>query len=156
VESPQISLSFLASQFGSHAAQCFAKELSVIGLRVQDAGLLRMLGANPGMAQIEIADTLRVLPSRLVVLIDGLESLGLLSRQRDASDRRKVRVFLTAKGSDVAGTVAELTRSMESRLFRALDKDENHLLEVLLRKLAVDQGLRPGVHPAFPEILGGE
>jgi hypothetical protein len=94
--------------------------------------------------------------SHLVVLIDGLESLGLLSRQRDASDRRKVRVFLTATGSDVAGMAAELTRSMENRLFRALDKDENHLLGALLRKLAVDQGLRPGVHPAFPENLGGE
>ena len=153
---PQVSLSFLMSQFGSHAAQCFARELSPTGLRVQDAGLLRMLAARPGMTQIEIAETFGVLPSRLVVLIDGLEDRGLVSRQRDASDRRKVRVFLTAKGSDVAETVVELTRSMERRLFRALDEDESRLLEALLRKLAADQELQPGVHPAFPKIIDGE
>ena len=72
------------------------------------------------------------------------------------SDRRNVRVFLTPKGSEIAAAVATLTRAMESRAFRALDEDESRRLEALLRKLAADQGLRPGVHLAFPEILGGE
>ena len=156
MDSPQVSLSFLVSQFGTHAAHCFESELSAIGLRVQDAGLIRMLGAKPGMTQIEIAETFGVLPSRLVVLIDGLEYLGLVERKRDISDRRKVRVFLTSKGKKAAGTIVELTKSMDSRLFRALGEKESRQLGVLLRKLAADQGLQPGVHPAFPKIIGGE
>ena len=156
MQGPPVSLSFLLSQFGAHAAQAFARELMTIGLRVQDAGVLRMLAANPGMVQIEIAQTLHVLPSRLVILIDGLEGRGLLSRQRDAADRRRLRAFLTPMGVEAAQSVAQLTRSMESRLFQALSDAEGLQLEALLRKLAADQGLRPGVHPAFPEVLGGE
>jgi DNA-binding MarR family transcriptional regulator len=153
VSAPQVSLSFLASQFGAHAAHTFAVELATIGLRVQDAGLLRMLGARPGMTQIEIAETFGVLPSRLVALIDGLEAKGLVRRQRDTADRRKVRVSLTPQGSEAAAKVATLTQSMERRLFQALSDDEQRLFDQLLRKLAADQGLQPGVHPAFPTIL---
>jgi DNA-binding MarR family transcriptional regulator len=153
---PQVSISFLLSQLGSHAAQCFAMELSAIGLRVQDAGLLRMLDAKPGMTQTEIADLFGVLPSRLVVLIDGLEEAGLVRRQRGAADRRKMHIHLTSKGADAAAKVAQLTRSMERQLFRALSEDECRRLEALLRKLAADQGLLPGIHPAFPKIVGEE
>jgi DNA-binding MarR family transcriptional regulator len=156
MDGPRVTLSFLLSQLGGHAAQCFAGELAVMGLRVQDAGLLRMLGAKPGMTQIEIAETFAVLPSRLVVLIDALEDRGLVRRKRDVADRRKIHVSLTPKGTDVANAVAKLTKSMEHELFRALDDDEKRSLEELLRKVVVDQGLLPGVHPAFAKNVEGE
>jgi DNA-binding MarR family transcriptional regulator len=156
MDGPEISLSFVLSQFGSHTAQCFEKKLTATGLRVQDAGLVRMLAARPGLTQIEVAEIFGVLPSRLVVIIDRLEQLNAVTRRRDTDDRRKVRIYLTAKGGDLAATIAKLTQSMERHLFRALDEKEKRQLEALVKRLAVDQGLRAGVHPAFSKIIEGE
>jgi DNA-binding MarR family transcriptional regulator len=153
---PHVSLSFLVSQLGSHAAQCFARELTVLGLHVQDAGLLRMLGSRPGMTQTEIAELFGVLPSRLVVLIDRLEKANLVHRQRDTSDRRRTHIHLTSQGADAAVKIARLTRAMEKQMFGALSEDESRRLEALLRKVAADQELLPGVHPAFPQLAGEE
>jgi DNA-binding MarR family transcriptional regulator len=156
VDGPKISLSFLLSQFGSHATLCFEKKLSATGLRVQDAGLLRMLAARPGLTQIEIAEIFGVLPSRLVVIIDRLEEMAAVTRRRDTDDRRKVRIYLTAKGGDLAATIAKLTKSMDRHLFRALDEKERRQLEALVKRLIADQGLRAGVHPAFSKVIGGD
>jgi len=146
---PPVSLSFLVSQFGAHAAQSFARALRALDLRPQDAGLLRMLSVRPGMTQVETSETFGVLPSRLVALLDALETRGLVRRARDAEDRRKVRLFLTDDGRKAARAIAALTEAMDEGLFRALGKDQRAMLAGLLSKLVEAQGLQPGVHPAY-------
>lgn len=153
--SPGVSLSFLLSQLGTHAAQTFAGVLEPLGLRVQDAGLLRMLSVRPGVTQVELSETFGILPSRMVVLLDGLEAAGLVERARDASDRRRMRVQLSAKGSETAKAIAAMTAEMDQGLFRALAAHERAELERLLRKLIQDQSLQAGVHPAFRSLAGG-
>jgi DNA-binding MarR family transcriptional regulator len=152
----RVSLSFLVSQLGSSAAQRFGQTLETIGLRYQDAGLLRLLTARPGMTQTEISEIFGVLPSRLVVLLDGLEDKKLLERRRDGVDRRLTRVFATAAGEQATQHVAELTRVMEKDLFRILTLEEQSALEGLLLKIIDDQKLAVGVHPAFRQIVEGE
>ncbi len=153
---PTVSLSFLVSQFGAHAAQAFARALEPLGLRVQDAGLIRMLSVRPGMTQVELSDLFGVLPSRMVALLDGLEGRGLVERARDPADRRRMRVALSAQGRKTARALADLTAAMDADLFRGLSAAERDTLEALLGKLAGTQGLRAGVHPAYRTLAREE
>jgi DNA-binding MarR family transcriptional regulator len=152
----KVSLSFLVSQLGTHAAQTFAKVLEPLGLRVQDAGLLRILSARAGMTQIELSETFGVAPSRMVLLLDGLEASGLIERKRDPSDRRRMRVYPSPEGLKTAQTVANLTATMDEGLFRALTPEERAALSDLVSRVVQAQALQAGVHPAYRTILGGE
>lgn len=51
---------------------------------------------EPTMSQV--AEALRLHPSTVTVLVDGLVSHGLVNRKADPKDRRIVRVSETAKG----------------------------------------------------------
>lgn len=64
-------------------------------------GQMHCLGAiarldNPTMS--EVAEQLKLHPSTVTVLVDGLVAHGLVSRTADQRDRRVVRVKETAKG----------------------------------------------------------
>ena len=48
----------------------------------------------------EVAEHCWIKPATLTPVIDALEREGLLSRQRDAADRRNVRLHITGDGKD--------------------------------------------------------
>ena len=89
---------FLLAQVGSHAATKFAERLRPLGLSPAHAGILRILDASPAITQQALASALGSPPSRLVALVDELESKGLIERQENEADRRRYALLLTAKG----------------------------------------------------------
>ena len=78
----------LLAQVGAHGAKQFAERLSVLKLTPPHAGILRRLVQSPGISQRELATTLGMHASRLVAVLDEMESLGLLIREANAEDRR--------------------------------------------------------------------
>lgn len=146
---PAVGPSFLLSQVGAHAAHDFGVRLEAIGLTPQHAGILRLLGTAPGPTQREVADRLGVLPSRLVTLLDQLEARGLVERRRDEADRRTHRLHLTRGGIDALTDVGRITEELERDLLVALEPAEQDVLVAFLRRVAGQQGLLPGVHPAW-------
>jgi len=79
---------FLLAQLGSHAASQFAARLAQLELIPAHAGIFRILAATPAITQQALATALGTLPSRLVAIVDELESKGLLERRPHESDRR--------------------------------------------------------------------
>src|SRR5271154_6424832 len=65
---------FLLAQVGAHAASKFGERLGGLKLVPAHAGILRILAATPGITQQALATSLGALPSRLVALVDELES----------------------------------------------------------------------------------
>ena len=55
------------------------------------AGILRFVGGAGGISQQELAGHLRILPSRLVVLIDQLEERGMIERRADPERPAQLR-----------------------------------------------------------------
>jgi DNA-binding MarR family transcriptional regulator len=86
---------------------------------------------------------------RLVALIDELEDRGLVARERDPGDRRNYAISLTAEGRRALAELAGVAREHELAIAAALDDDERAQLLALLRRLADQQDLSPGVHPGF-------
>jgi DNA-binding MarR family transcriptional regulator len=146
---------FLLAQLGAHAAARFADRIAGLDLTPAQAGLLRLISWQPGQSQQAIARQLRIPPSRLVPLVDSLETRGVIERRRDPGDRRNHALYLTDEGTRFIND--ELRRAgtaHEEELCAGLTDTERAQLNELLTRLADRQGLTAGVHPGY-QRLGG-
>jgi DNA-binding MarR family transcriptional regulator len=144
-----VGVAFLLSQVGAHAASSFEERLAAMELKPHHAGLLRMLGANPGLSQQELCDVFGIFPSRLVVLLDELEARRLIDRRDNPSDRRGHRVHLTKAGRKALTGIGKRTLELENDLCRALTGPERETLASLLTRIVAQQNITPAVHPAY-------
>ncbi|HZF07294.1 MAG TPA: MarR family transcriptional regulator [Thermoanaerobaculia bacterium] len=149
---PSGRAAFLLAQVGAHAAQRFGERVQALGLTPADAGVLRLVAAAPGRSQQDLAEQLGLSPSRVVALIDELEGKGLLERRRNPDDRRTYALALTAEGTDRLAQVSRLAAEHEADLCAALDDGERAILAGLLRRIAEQQGLKPGIHPGYRNL----
>jgi DNA-binding MarR family transcriptional regulator len=145
-------VAFLLAQLGAHAAAAFAERIRPLELTPPQAGVLRRLGQFPGQSQRGLADALGMHPPRLVALIDELEDRGLVARDRDPDDRRNYAISLTDEGRRALAELAGVAREHELAITAALDDDDRAQLLALLRRLAEEQDLPPGVHPGFRRL----
>jgi DNA-binding MarR family transcriptional regulator len=144
-----VGLAFLLAQLGAHAARRFGERLAVIGLTPPDAGVIRKIGSNPGISQKELAEHLGIMPSRMVALVDNLHTTGVVERRRNREDRRNYALELTWRGRQVLGDISHIALEHEEDLCAALGEDERLQLRDLCRRIADQQGLKPGVHPGY-------
>ena len=59
--------------------------------------LLRVLWGREGMSQRELADEANLTESTTVLMLNAMSRAGLVRKRRDAHDKRRSNVFLTAK-----------------------------------------------------------
>jgi len=140
---------FLLAQVGAHAASRFAERLVPLGLTPPDTGILRLLRLTAGLSQQELAAKLGIHPSRLVALLDELEHKKLVQRQPNPDDRRQYSLRLTEKGAKTLEEIGDVAHQHQEALCAALSLEERDRLAELLRKIADQQGLTPGVHPGY-------
>jgi DNA-binding MarR family transcriptional regulator len=145
-------LAFLLAQVGAHAALRYADRLSVLQLTPPHAGILWALSRLPGQSQQALVELLSVHPSRLVTLLDELESRKLLQRRVTKRDRRTNALQLTARGEEMLGALRRVSREHREQLCASLSEGEQELLAALLQRIADQQGLRPGVHPGYARL----
>ena len=142
-------VAFLLAQVGAHTAALFAQRIAGLGVTPGDVGLLRMIAAAPGRSQRSLAEELGVVPSRVVVLVDGLESRGLVQRRRHPSNRRNHALHLTAAGIEAMAGVRALRPAYEDEVCTGLDTAQRDQLAELLAIIADRQNLAPAVHPDY-------
>jgi DNA-binding MarR family transcriptional regulator len=152
---PSDSLAFLLSQVGAHSAARFAERLAPLQIAPQHVGILRVLRQADGLSQQALGEKLHVFPSRLVELLDGLEERGLVERRASPTDRRRHALYLTKKGREMLQQIDRVAGEHQDALCAALTKPERAQLAALLRRIADEQGLTPGVHPGY-RTLGSQ
>lgn len=144
---------YLLSQLGILAAGRFGELLEPQGLTPPEAGVLRLLARAGGISQRALAERLGTAPSRVVVLVDGLEGKGLVSRKRSETDRRNHELHLTDAGTATLGRLRGIAEEHESDVLAGLTRAERDELRRLLGKLADHHGLDPEVHPGYRSRL---
>jgi DNA-binding MarR family transcriptional regulator len=146
------SPAFLLAQVGGHASAMFAERLAALGLTPPQAGILRAIDASAGASQQALCGSLGVAASRLVTLVDDLERRKLVERRDDPGDRRVYALHLTDHGREALTAIGRVAREHQEALCAALTPEERDLLAGLLRRIADQQGLAPGVHPGFRRL----
>jgi DNA-binding MarR family transcriptional regulator len=146
---PQRALGLLLSQLGTHTALAFGRKIGGFGISPPHFGMLRWIRGNGGKNQRELASHLGVVPSRMVVLLDELETKGLIARERSSEDRRRQMLQLTAKGARLLQKVERIATAHDADLGSSLTSLERETLIDLCSKLAVHRGLAPDGHPGY-------
>lgn len=97
--------------------------------------VLATIGYAGGLPFGEIGEKMMVTVSNLTGIVDRLEEKRLVVRERDARDRRVVRVTLTEKGMKVYKNTIPLFEKSISQFFSPLNKIQQKELASLLRRL---------------------
>ena len=146
-------LGLLLSQLGTHVALAFGRKIKSLGISPPHFGVLRWIRDNEGENQRQLASHLSVLPSRLVLLLDELETKGLITRQRSTQDRRNQQLQLTRKGNRLLEKAELIAAAHEADLSTAFTESERETLIDLCAKLAAHRGLTPHGHPGYMRQL---
>ncbi|WP_062303755.1 MarR family winged helix-turn-helix transcriptional regulator [Demequina subtropica] len=127
--------SFLLARASALAATAGNRALSGLGLKVRSYSVLA-LAAEVGPSQRDLAERLRLDPSQVVALVDGLEERGLVERRLDPSDRRARIVVATPEGLALFARAREAIAGAQRETHAPLTEEEQVALGDLLRRLA--------------------
>jgi DNA-binding MarR family transcriptional regulator len=115
----------------------FLRSVAPLQLTPAQFSVLLLLDENPGRNQTEIANTLGILRSNFVAMLDGLESRDLCTRMRSANDRRSHVLALTDKGRAVLARAKKLVAAKhEARLIGLLGSANHTALLAMLARIA--------------------
>ena len=142
---PREILGPIAHIYRSYLAY-MAKELETYGVGSGQFEFLLVLYHNDGVSQETLAKILKVSKAKSTRAIQGLEKEGYVYRQRDESDLRANRVYLTDKGKEMRNFIFEKLVSFMDILFSDFTLEEREIFRLLLHKAAIrffDPGFEP-------------
>lgn len=107
------------------------------GLGVTPAGfsVFALIVANPGIRPGAIAEELRVKPSNVAVLVNGLVAAGLVRREADQAELRASLLHPTPGGSRIWREMDRAHQETDARFAAGLTPAERGQFVALLRKL---------------------
>jgi DNA-binding MarR family transcriptional regulator len=98
----------------------WAAAFKPLGVTPPQGFLLRLVLAQPGLSQYEIAQALTISRPTATRLIDGLQALGLLERREAEHDARHWSVFPTKKAlamhDDLNAASGAVTRRIQQEI----------------------------------------
>ena len=108
-----------------------------LGLNPHQVRALHVMlrSSDEGARPTTIAERLHVAPRSATDVIDALVSKGLATRVPDPSDRRAVRIHLTAEGRVVLAHADAARDLVHAEAFAVLSEAERDQLVALLRKV---------------------
>jgi DNA-binding MarR family transcriptional regulator len=128
-------VSYRLRQVQIAAVKTFEARLQGHGAAPRYFGLLKLVEANPGIAQARLAEAVFLDRSSLVPILDTLTREGWLERRATSRDRRLRRVFLTAEGAARLPLLSHAVAAHEARLTEGLSAADLETLHALLARL---------------------
>jgi DNA-binding MarR family transcriptional regulator len=104
-------------------------------LSQRSMSVLSVVIGNPDINQSDVAAALSIERSGMVVIVDELEGLNLIRRERALTDRRAYALRATLKGQQVLEKVNAAIIAHEDRVFANISSEERQTLHAILLKL---------------------
>jgi len=112
-----------------------AERLSELNLYPGQDGLLYHLSQNDGLTMTELVEKLKIKHPTLFVMVDRMETTGLLKKNKDKIDKRTSRIFLTTKGKRQISELSRIWQSIEAQLLKGFSKEEISTVKTILGRL---------------------
>ena len=119
-------------------------------LRLPHAAVLACLADRGPMSQREVSELLRYDPGDLVGVIDALEELEYVLRERDPRDRRRYSLQLTDAGRVALHERRNRGERLNEALFAPLSTFERDQLQALLLRVLAHHDPRFAADTAHP------
>jgi DNA-binding MarR family transcriptional regulator len=113
----------------------FNRNVAEGDVRPGEFSALLLAQANPGIAQIDIANQLGIDKASVVSLVDRMEEFGWVERRRSTEDRRRQGIFLTTAGTKACRSLRKEMIDHERKFVDRYTDQELRTLIALLRRL---------------------
>ena len=118
------------------------------GVHHGQAMCLRLLAANDGITQRDMAEALHVAPPTVTRMLHSMQKAGLITRSPDATDQRLTRVELTAAGRAEELRMRAAAADYVNSTVATLPEDDRRELLRLLEELSASIRRASGVRVA--------
>jgi DNA-binding MarR family transcriptional regulator len=108
------------------------------GMRPPAYGILQIVRVRQPISQRALADRIGIDPGDMVAILDVLEGAGLITRTRDAGDRRRHNLSLTTAGAEATRRLDAIASEVTGVVLARLTKRERTVLDRLLAKAAFE------------------
>jgi MarR family transcriptional regulator, organic hydroperoxide resistance regulator len=132
--------------------QLMIKDLSDEGAQPSQVTCLRLLVTKDGICQREIAASLRISRARVTTIVQALERAGAVRRERDATDARLTRVYLTGVGREIDRQKGHIREARINEIFADMPADDRTQLRVRLDDLT--ERIQHVLHSSGPGAAG--
>ena len=129
------SLGYLARYAHRAFVKALAGELERHGILTAHWSVLRILWDIEGLTQVELAERMRVEKASLTGVLDAMERRGLIIRERNTDDRRKINITPTAQGRRLKAQLLPHAAKINRKATRGMTEPETLELRRLLAKL---------------------
>lgn len=116
-----------------------SRELALHGLSASQFSALKALRLSGRLVQKDIAKKLLKTCGNITFLVDKLEAMELVVRERDPSDRRVIFVKLTVKGEELFDTLYPGHAARIERVMSSLSDEQTNALLNLLETVLPDR-----------------
>jgi MarR family transcriptional regulator, lower aerobic nicotinate degradation pathway regulator len=129
------NIGFLLAKAYRRGFAMFRDRLAGYGITPPQFSLLAFLWKQDGLSQTELSEKSQIDRATMVGLVDRMEKLGLVKRERHASDRRAWRICLTEKGRALEDELSSIAAEVTGQLTSKLGEREVRELEKILQKI---------------------
>jgi MarR family transcriptional regulator, organic hydroperoxide resistance regulator len=105
------------------------------GVRLGQNLVLAALADEDGLTPGELAQRLQVTTPTIVKMATRMDAAGLLSRRRDPTDARLVRLYLTDRGRAAHGPIEDERLRLQERALAGLSDAERRKLDAALARV---------------------
>lgn len=98
----------------------------------QQAMVLQLIGAHPGMIQRELVDVMHRRAATVSAFLKKLEEAGLVERHIPVDNTRNKMLYLTAEGQTIVDQFQAVQQMVDQRLTRGLTGEQRETLLALL------------------------
>lgn len=115
--------------------QLMVRDASDGGTQPSHVTCLRLLAMRDGICQRDIAEALRISRARVTAIVQALEEAGAIRRERDASDGRLTRVYLTEVGREIDREKGFIRDARINQIFADMPQEDREELIMRLNDL---------------------
>lgn len=128
----------LISKIHEKGNKFIIQELNSIGvtdLAPSHGDILAMLYQYNKLTMKDIAEKIHRTKPTLTILVNKLEKLGFVKREKSSEDSRITYIMLTSKSEDFKPIFEKISKDLNKMLFKNLTNNEVQLLDELLEKM---------------------
>ena len=112
----------------------FTETFAQLELTQKQVSALWLVGDNPGIAQIDVGQRLRMDRATTMTIVNRLQDRGYMKRERSTDDGRKQALFLTRPGEQALREAKRCIKEHEAWLKQRFTQEEiKKLVEMLAR-----------------------
>ena len=111
------------------------EQLAPFGLKAFHTSYLLRIGANPGISQDKLAQSLFVNKSNVARQVAVLEEDGFVIRKPSDTDKRVMELYLTEKAEAIMPQIRQILLEWETLLTEDLEPDEIEAISPILAKM---------------------